>query len=339
MIYCLNPKCKKPKNQDGTELCLNCSSNLLLKNRYKAIQFLGEGVFSRSFLAEDCQQRKVGCVIKQFSPLPQIQGHGEAMAKATQVFEKEAQQLLELGELYPQMHTIFDHFEQDKRLYVLKYYVEGKNLLQELQEVGAYSEHQIREFLYDILPVLQMLHKRQMVHRAIKPTNIIRTKSEGGERMASDRKYVLIDFGISKQLTDTRLSKTSLRASTEVYTPIEQLRGGKAYPASDLYSLAVICIQMLTGGQLDELYDPIEGRWIWREYIRNSGTDVSDQLGQTLDKMLQDSVKDRYQSASEVLKDFYATNSRSAEKDPKLAMHSHHCWTYRHSNRCRLEFR
>ncbi|HAX80359.1 MAG TPA: hypothetical protein DCY88_32120 [Cyanobacteria bacterium UBA11372] len=298
MIYCLNPRCKKPKNPDGTEICQACSSKLLLKERYRAIQFLGDGVFSRSFAVEDIEQRKVPCVIKQFAPLPQIQGHSEAMAKAMQVFEQEAKQLLELAEQYPQIPTLFDYFEQDKYLYVAKYYIEGKNLAQELQGHGAFSEHQVREFLYDVLPVLQVLHKRQIVHRAIKPTNIILKKS--------DRKFVLIDIGISKQLADTRLTKTNLRASTEVYTPIEQLRGGKAYPASDLYSLGVICIQMLTGAQLDDLYDPVEGRWMWREYIRNTGTDISDSLAQILEKMLQDSIKDRYQSASDILKEFYA---------------------------------
>lgn len=297
MIYCLNPRCKKPKNPDGTEICQACSSKLLLKDRYRAIQFLGDGVFSRSFAAEDIQQRKVPCVIKQFAPLPQIQGHSEAMAKAMQVFEQEAKQLLELAEQYPQIPTLFDYFEQDKYLYVAKYYIEGKNLAQELQAQGAFSEHQVREFLYDVLPVLQVLHKRQIVHRAIKPTNIILKKS--------DRKFVLIDIGISKQLADTRLTKTNLRASTEIYTPIEQMRGGKAYPASDLYSLGVICIQMLTGAQVDDLFDPVEGRWMWREYIRNAGTDISDSLAQILDKMLQDSIKDRYQSASEILKEFY----------------------------------
>ncbi|HAZ47338.1 MAG TPA: hypothetical protein DDW76_16615 [Cyanobacteria bacterium UBA11369] len=316
MIYCLNPRCKKPKNPDGTEICQACSSKLLLKERYRAIQFLGDGVFSRSFLAEDMQQRKIPCVIKQFAPLPQIQGHSEAMAKAMQVFEQEAKQLLELAEQYPQIPTLFDYFEQDKYLYVAKYYIEGKNLAQELQAQGAFSEHQVREFLYDVLPVLQVLHKRQIVHRAIKPTNIILKKS--------DRKFVLIDIGISKQLADTRLTKTNLRASTEIYTPIEQMRGGKAYPASDLYSLGVICIQMLTGAQVDDLFDPLEGRWMWREYIRNAGTDISDSLAQILDKMLQDSIKDRYQSASEILKEFYTgaiprttTSDRSKSSTPE----------------------
>ncbi|MFB2978033.1 protein kinase, partial [Microseira sp. BLCC-F43] len=318
MIYCLNPRCKKPKNPDGTEICQACSSKLLLKERYRAIQFLGDGVFSRSFAAEDTQQRKVPCVIKQFAPLPQIQGHSEAMAKATQVFEQEAKQLLELAEQYPQIPTLFDYFEQDKYLYVAKYYIEGKNLAQELQAQGAFSEHQVREFLYDVLPVLQVLHKRQIVHRAIKPTNIILKKS--------DRKFVAIDIGISKQLADTRLTKTNLRTSTEVYTPIEQIRGGKAYPASDLYSLGVICIQMLTGAQVDDLYDPVEGRWMWREYIRNAGTDISDSLAQILDKMLQDSIKDRYQSASEILKEFYtgaipktttSDRSKSSTQEPE----------------------
>ncbi|MFB2973273.1 protein kinase [Aerosakkonema sp. BLCC-F183] len=303
MSYCLNPNCKKPQNPARAKECSSCSSNLLLLDRYRAIRPIGEGTFGRSFLAEDAEQTNTACVIKQFLPLPQIQGNSGAMAKMTQMFEQEAKQLVDLGEQYPQIATLLTYVEEDKRLYVVRQYIEGMNLFQELQEQGAYNEHQVKELLYDILPVLQLVHNRQIIHREIKPTNIIRRNS--------DRKFVLIDFGISKQLTDTKLQRTSARIGNQAHIPLEMLRGGKVYPASDFYSLAIICIQLLTGAQLEDLYNPMEGRWVWREYFRETGRDVSDQLSSILDKMLKDAIDDRYQLASEILKDFYDSASRT----------------------------
>lgn len=311
MSYCLNPNCKQPQNPARAKECSSCSSNLLLKDQYRAIRLIGEGTFGRTFLAEDAEQTNVACAIKQFLPLPQIQGNSGAMAKAIQMFEQEAKQLVELGEQYPQIATLGTYFEQDKRLYLVRQYIEGQNLSQELQEQGAFNEHQVRELLYDLLPVLQLIHNRQIIHREIKPTNIIRRNS--------DRKFVLIDFGLSKQLAETKLTKTSTRFSTQAHLPLEQLRSGKVYPTSDLYSLGIICMQILTGAQLEDLYDPIKGRWIWREYLRDTGRDITDQMSQILDKMLKDAIEERYQSASEILKDFYDSASRTAIRTPGQA--------------------
>ena len=89
---------------------------------------------------------------------------------------------------------------------------------------------------------------------------------------------------------------------------MEQLRGGQAFPASDLYSLGVTCIQLLTARMPDELYNPVDGNWIWREILAKKGASVSDHLGKVLDKILQERPSDRYQSAAEVLQDLNASS-------------------------------
>ncbi|GAX43656.1 serine/threonine protein kinase with WD-40 repeats [Tolypothrix sp. NIES-4075] len=293
MTYCLNPDCQKPQNPDATKFCLTCGSQLLLKNQYQAIQPISQGGFGRTFLAVDAYRLNARCVIKQFFPLPEIQGNSQAMAKATELFEQEARQLLQLGEQHPQIPTLFAYFEQDKRLYLVQQFIDGQDLSQELAQRGAFSESQIRELLHDLLPVLQFVHQQQVIHRDIKPTNILRRQIDG--------KLVLIDFGVAKQLIDTALTKTGTKAGTQGYAAMEQLRSGKAYPASDLYSLGVTCIHLLTQVEVDELYDPLEGKWLWREHLRQKGKDVSTQLSQVLDKLLKDYVKERYQSVNEVL--------------------------------------
>ncbi|NEU75688.1 protein kinase [Hassallia byssoidea VB512170] len=308
MIYCLNPNCQKPQNPDATKFCLTCGSQLLLKNQYQAIQPIGEGGFGRTFLAVDAYRLNARCVIKQFFPSPEIQGNSQAMTKATELFEQEARQLLQLGEQHPQIPTLFAYFEQDKRLYLVQQFIDGQDLSQELAQRGAFSESQIRELLHDLLPVLQFVHQQQVIHRDIKPTNILRRQIDG--------KLILIDFGVAKQLIDTALTKTGTKAGTQGYAAIEQLRSGKAYPASDLYSLGVTCIHLLTQVEVDELYDPLEGKWLWREHLRQKGKDVSTQLAEVLDKLLKDYVKERYQSANEVLAALKQVTTPTAKSNP-----------------------
>ena len=293
MTYCFNPACENPQNPEGVEFCLFCNSALWLRNRYRALQVIEEGNFGRTLLAEDRDRLSDRCVIKQLFKWRKVQDSTQAMAKVSRAFEQEAALLLKLG-THPQIPTLLACFEQDRRFYIVQEYIQGQNLLEELLEQGIFSEQKIRDLLNDLLPVLKFIHEHNVIHRDIKPMNIIRSHGDG--------KLVLIDFGLAKKLQPNALGKTGSRYGTEGYAPIEQTRG-KVYPASDLYSLGITCIQFLAGAALEELYDAEQGIWIWREYLRNKGTDVSDRLGQILDKLIKDSLKERYESADIVIKD------------------------------------
>lgn len=291
MSYCLNPHCESPQNREGTRVCRACGSILLLKGRYRAIRELGEGGMSCTFLAVDEEQQEKPCVIKQFSP----HAHKTvALHKATELFNQEALRLRELGE-HDQIPSLFDHFEQEKCLYLIEEFVNGQNLLQELREFGAFSEEKIRQILLNLLPILDYIHHHNIIHRDIKPENIIRRQT--------DQKLVLVDFGVAKQSPDIFQPKTGTMTGTVGYAPLEQIRGGKAYPASDLYSLGVTCIHLLTHVTPNELFDPFSGELIWRSHLQQSGRNISFELSQILDKLLQDIVQNRYQSAQNVLQD------------------------------------
>jgi WD40 repeat protein len=235
------------------------------------------------------------CVIKQFSP--QVQGE-KSFEKAITLFNQEAVRLHELGE-HQQIPTLLAYFEQDGYLYLVQQFVEGQNLLQEMKASGVFNERKIRDVLADILPVLRFIHNHQVIHRDITPMNILRRKS--------DNRLILIDFGIAKQLNETTPGEIGTRIGTEGYAPMEQFRGGRAYPASDLYSLGATCLHLMTAAKPDSLYDPLEGRWIWRDYLeQQKGVLVSDQFAYMIDTMLKDLVNDRYQSADEVMRDLNA---------------------------------
>ena len=104
-------------------------------------------------------------------------------------------------------------------------------------------------------------------------------------------------FGAAKYATRTALLRTGTSIGTPEYIAPEQVRG-KAVFASDLYSLGVTCIHLLTRCSPFELFDVGEDIWIWRRYLADNR--VSDDLGLILDKMIENAVNRRYQSARDV---------------------------------------
>ncbi len=187
----------------------------------------------------------------------------------------------------------------------MQQFIEGQTL-DKLQQ-GVWSESQVRDLLLQLLPVLQFIHERDIIHRDIKPPNIMcRTahpnqtplypQGKGGQSQ-----FVLIDFGASKQLAAT-LSVRGTQIGTLGYAPFEQMDAGEAYPESDLFSLGVTCFQLLTQANPYNLFLNKGYEWVgnWRQHLRQS---VSLELQGVLDKLLQKERLQRYQSAAEVLRD------------------------------------
>ncbi|WP_347404112.1 serine/threonine-protein kinase [Nodosilinea sp. P-1105] len=293
MICCLNPHCPQPNHATQAPACPSCGQPLQprLRGRYRPVKLIGRGGFGRTYFALDTDRLNNRCVIKQFAP--QAQGT-KSFLKAVQLFEQEALRLNELGE-HPQIPTLLAYFEQGKYLYLVQQMIQGQTLYQELYSQSPYSENAVRLLLEDLLPVLQFIHNRGVIHRDITPTNIIRQKV--------DQKPVLIDFGVAKQFGEAIAYEAGTRIGTEGYSPIEQLRSGQAYPSSDLYSLGATCLHLLTGCKPEDLYSPLEGRWMWQEHLQEAGRTINEGLAEVLNRMTQDLVSDRYQTAQDVIRD------------------------------------
>lgn len=301
MLCCLNPDCLNPLNSDGNEQCQSCSTPLipLLRGHYRVIKVLSdEGGFGKTYLAEDVDKLNEWCVVKQLAPKVQEKA---ALKKAVELFKEEAKRLQQLGE-HDQIPTLFAYFEQHNYLFLVQQYIDGQNLLKEVQEKGIYSEREIQQLLLDLLPILQFIHERGVIHRDIKPQNIIRRKSDG--------RLVLIDFGASKQLTETVVNTTKIGTTigSHGYTPIEQMEDGRAHPASDLFGLGATCFFLLTGISPSKLWLQHGYSWVafWQKYLSSPGSGrVASRLklGKVLDKLLKVEVQKRYQSAQEVLED------------------------------------
>ncbi|MEL6166736.1 MAG: 4-Cys prefix domain-containing protein, partial [Cyanobacteria bacterium J06628_3] len=132
MICCLNPDCLNPLNDKFSKNCSSCGTPLipLLRNRFRVIRVLSqEGGFGKTYLAQDSDKLNELCVIKQLAP--RIEGNW-ALKKAVELFEKEAQLLQELGE-NPRIPKLLAYFEQDGCLYLVQQFIDGQNLLEELE--------------------------------------------------------------------------------------------------------------------------------------------------------------------------------------------------------------
>ncbi|MGF1495069.1 MAG: protein kinase [Microcoleaceae cyanobacterium] len=302
MSYCLNPHCPNPQNTDDSKFCLTCGSKLLLRERYRAVRPIGHGGFGKTFLAlDEDKPSRPPCVIKQF--FPQNQGTQNS-TKAIELFHQEAVRLDELGK-HPQIPELLAHFEQDGSQYLVQEYIEGSNLEEELNAQGSFGEAQVREVLDNLLPVLGFIHQNRVIHRDVKPANIIRRGPSGRSSTGFDAKpgeLVLVDFGAAKVVTQTQLPGMGTVIGSPEYVAPEQARGQAIY-ASDIYGLGVTCLYLLTQISPFDLFDIHEDRWIWRDYLK--GQSFTARLGQVLDKMVATLPAQRYDSTVAVLKDLY----------------------------------
>lgn len=288
---CLNPACPQPQNPSTEEICQSCGLPLRLGHRYRAQAVIGQGGFGRTFRAVDEGVSPPQlCVIKQNLLSQRL---SVPQAEVAQRFRQEAERLAELGD-HPQIPHLLDYFDLDIGQFLVQAFVPGRNLDQCLAEQGAFEEDQVRRLLGEVLPVLAFIHQRQVIHRDIKPANLIRPDRRDGV----DPPIMLVDFGASKYASDPAvLEKTGTVIGSAGYAAPEQALG-KAVYASDLYSLGVTCIHLLTGQHPFDLYSVSEDRWVWRPYVQSP---VSLKLARILDRMLARGLRERYPSAEAVL--------------------------------------
>jgi len=294
MSNCLCLACDRSNSITNT-FCSECGAKLKIQERYRALKVIGQGSFGKTFLAQDeGKPRKPKCAIKQF-----LYDDPETLQEAKRLFEQEAIRLDDLGK-HPQIPELLAHAEQDGSQYLVQEFIDGEDLKKELKRLRAFSETKIEELLLDLLPVLQFIHTGRVIHRDIKPENIIRRQA--------DQKLVLIDFGAAKVASQTALQKTGTSIGSAGYASPEQAFG-KVFLSSDIYSLGVTCLNLLTNVNPLDMYDPYDptAGLAWQKFLE--GREISKKLCKILDKMTQPSMKHRYQSVDDVLKDLQKLTS------------------------------
>lgn len=255
---------------------------MLIQERYRLLKLTGEGELCKTFLAVDEGQfPPVPCVVQQFL----------LQNESLKACQQKAQQLEQLAK-HPQISTLLAYFQEDGYFYWVQELIAGTNLAQVVEEEGAFNETQIWQLLEDLLPVLQFTRDRNIIHRDIKPHNIIRRYP-----ITKKGDLVIVNFTTAKIVTEIDWLTDEISIGSPEYAAPEQTRG-KAVFASDLYSLGVTCIYLLTQIPPFDLFDIANDCWAWRQYLT---TKVSDRLALILDKLLQNAISRRFQSANEVM--------------------------------------
>ncbi|BAP16931.1 serine/threonine protein kinase [cyanobacterium endosymbiont of Epithemia turgida isolate EtSB Lake Yunoko] len=251
---------------------------MLLSNRYQILETLGQGGFGETFLAIDTQMPSTRkCVIKQLKPtLQQSQSIPQWLQER---FKLEAAVLEKLGENHPQIPCLYAYFSENNHFYLVQEWIEGETLSQVHQRRGNFSVTGVTELLSNILPILDYIHAHHIIHRDIKPDNII--------IRAIDGQPVLIDFGIVKEAVATMINSNgktaySIAWGTPGYMPSEQAAGRPVY-SSDLYSLGLTAVFLLTGKTPQYLdIDPHTGEVLWGKEIPDLDSDLTSIINRTL---------------------------------------------------------
>ena len=278
MAYCPNSACPSPQNARSANFCQTCGTALKLVGRYRLQSLLGQGGFGRTFLTIDTAGNR--CVVKQ------IYSRSDTSFETTEDgFEAEADRLRRLGE-HPQIPRLIEAVDIELGQFLVQQFISGNSLEARIEKDGPWTQGQVRSLLFDLIPVLQYVHSFDIIHRDIKPANII---VDGKPNSLP----TLVDFGAAKWVRQAP-AKTVIGSAG--YAAPEQSMGQATF-ASDIYSLGLTCLYLLTSIHPFSLYSAAEDRWVWRDYLPQP---IETRFAQVLDQMVERSLQHRYESMDQV---------------------------------------
>lgn len=262
----------------------------ILDNRYALLDSLGSGGMAEVHLAHDE-------VLGRDVALKALRSQYASDAEFVERFRREARSAASLS--HPNIVQIFDQGRaEDGTYYMAMEYVPGGTLKERIAENGPMGPREAAGIVTQVAEALGVAHKRGIVHRDIKPQNVLMT-STGIPKVA--------DFGIARAASATVVTQTNLVLGTAGYMSPEQAEGERVGPASDLYSLGVVLYEMLTGALPYEADTPIA---VAMKHInapprhpKEANPDVPEALDAVTVKLMAKDPAERYASAEELAKD------------------------------------
>lgn len=274
----------------------------LLGDRYRIIDTLGEGGMANVYLAEDIiLQRKVAVKILRLD----LQKEPQTLAR----FQREALATSELS--HPNIVMVLDVGTDHGLPYMVMEYVDGPDLKDYIRANSPLNLGNIIKIMDQILSAMSLAHKHNVIHRDLKPQNILMDK-HGNIKIA--------DFGIAVALNQNSVTQTNSAIGSVHYMSPEQTRGGLVTKQSDIYSLGIILYELITGNvpfngdsavsiALKHAQEPIPS-------IRKQDPNIPQPLENVVLKATAKDPRDRYNSAKEMKDDLNTSLESGRANEP-----------------------
>jgi eukaryotic-like serine/threonine-protein kinase len=276
----------------------------LLGNRYRLVELIGEGGMALVYKAE-CSLLCRMVAIKVLRP--QYASDVEFVER----FRREARAAASLS--HPNVVNIYDVGQENGMDYIVMEYIPGNNLKDIIKHEAPLPTERALEITRQIAEALNHAHQRNIIHRDIKPHNILVTP---------DGQIKVTDFGIARAISASSFTQTGVVVGSVQYSSPEQAKGGVVGPQSDLYSLGCVLYELLTGRVPFKGDTPVsialqhlQGNLIPAREIR---PDLSLAVEMILQKAMAKEPSDRYPSALAMLKDIAAVQFRSSHDTVRL---------------------
>jgi len=291
--------------RDGTALRSSSASGDLVgsvvADRYHILKKLGEGGMGQVYLAEHVKMgRKSALKVMN----PGMNQDADAIAR----FNREASNASRLN--HPNICAIYDFGETpDGLIYLAMEFIEGQSLTSLVEKSGALPPARAAAIIHQSSDALQIAHDAGIVHRDLKPDNIMIAKNRDGSDLAK-----VVDFGIAKAHSSDaqKVTKTGLVVGTPEYMSPEQLAGDKLDGRSDIYSLALVAFNTLTGKlpfPAESAQEAMIARLVEQpKTLAEMKPDIAwpPEVQAVMDKALARDVNERYQSAAQFGRELWA---------------------------------
>ncbi|MEH2196240.1 MAG: tetratricopeptide repeat protein [Nostoc sp.] len=274
----------------------------LLDGRYRILKVLNDGEKTKTYLVEDANLSSSQFIVRQ---LPSSSSNPQTLTILRRLFASKTATLEKLGQEHDQIQKLIAYFEENEEFYIVHEFIPGNPLTDEIIQGKPLSEDQVINLLSEILEILAIVHSYGIIHRDIKPENIIRRES--------DKKLVLVDFGIMNEAITNTIDNLE-------YMPREQINGNVKYN-SDIYALGIVAIAALLGLSTNDLSNlqnqknRLTGEIVWW----NKNLKINRQLAKVINRMVRLDYRKRYQYATEVLDDL----KNIANVDPNQRKQEH----------------
>ena len=262
----------------------------VLGNRYEIIKKIGDGGMAFVYKAKDILLNRI-VAVKVLRP--EFVDDDEFLGK----FKREAEAVASLS--HPNIVNVYDVGEDGKVHYIVMEYIDGQNLKEIIKNEGTLDEYTALDITKQIAMALSAAHKKGIIHRDIKPHNIL-ISNEG-------RVVKVADFGIAKAVSNSTMTNIgSIIGSVHYFSP-EQAKGKFVSSNADLYSLGIVLYEMIIGKvpfrgdspisiALQHINDEIE-------FTSEEQVNIPQSVRTIIKKLTEKSSVDRYQSAEEVIED------------------------------------